>query len=705
MKKSLLTMATIVALASCSQDNLMQGIENNADGVIGVKAYVPTITRGAALNNVGELVSEQNGFDLFAFLSGGTQFMGTTSDGTAFKGSGSEGAYTWDYNNKAEMKFWSEAGGKAITFYAVSPMSEKTTDLGNGSLIKDITADKQTLTYTVPSECKKQIDLMYAAAGPYSSDNYTANHVTNGIDLQFHHALSQIVFKTKTDNEYVYADVEKVEIKNLYGNGTFNFADGNVYSPNKEDAIFPWDYTNAIVQTFDAAITSTTGINTDAKGTTTATIGQSGKSANGAIALTESKNALLLLPQNLADNKASLEITCKVRYKRSDSDCPYIVGNENESKIISVPVATKWQPGYKYTYTLIFTADMGNPIKIKAVGVDQWNNGTNEDITVDESKGIEGLTYDISKNLFLINDADDLFNMNQLISENKTYTDPVDNSVKEFSKATYLQTADITIDKNRQWNRIQHFYGAYNGNGKTITGLNAMFIRYIHGVIENLHINVNCVFPAYNMAVFSEKVKETGIIRNCSADGNADFDGGGPASLVSINHGLVIGCWSGVNAKGKSDHAGGIVSNNSNDGKVIACYNKGNVYTTMSVAGGIVGMNSGSVIACYNTGNLSCGESSKNYSKTLVPIISYISDKHNDIYANYWSECGQTQTLTNETKVDGKGTTWTTAMAAMNKAIAECGVSEANGWSYIENSDAATKTTEPLKLKYIADND
>lgn len=704
MKKSLLTMATILALMSCSQDNLMQGIENRTDGVIGVKAYVPTITRGAALNNVGELVSEQNGFDMFAFLSNGKQFMGTANDGTAFQGSGSEGVYTWDYANKVEMRFWSEAEEKDITFYAVSPMSEKTTDLGI-SLIKDITADKQTLTYTVPDECEKQIDLMYAATEAYSSDDDAASHMTNGIDLQFHHALSQIVFKTKTDNEYVYADVEKVEIKNLYGNGTFNFADGKAYSPNKEDAKFPWDYTNAVVRTIDAAITSTTGINTGTNGTTTVTSGKYTEPATGAIALTESHEALLLLPQNLADNNASLEITCKVRYKRSDSNCPYIVGNENECKTISVPVATNWQPGYKYTYTLIFTADMGKPVKIKTIGVDQWNNATNEDITVDESKGIEGLTYDISKNLFLINDADDLFNMNQLISENKTYTNPVDNSVKNFNEATYLQTADIAIDENEQWNRIQYFYGTYNGNGKTITGLNAMFIRYVHGIIENLHINVNGIFPAYNMAVFSEKLKETGIIRNCSADGNVEFDGGGPASLVSINHGLVIGCWSGVNAKGKSDYTGGIVGTNSNDGKVIACYNKGDVFTTMSLAGGIVGMNSGAVIACYNTGNLSCGEGSKNYSKTLVPIISYISSQNKDIYANYWSECGQTQTLTNETKVDGTNTTWTNATEAMNKAIAECGVNEADGWSYIENTDATTNTTEPLKLKYVTNND
>lgn len=701
MKKSLLTMASILALVSCSQDDLMQGIENRADGVIGVKAYVPTITRGAALNNVDELVDSENGFDLFAFTSDGAQFMGTATNGVAFTASGSEGVYAWDYADKAEMKFWSEAEKKPVTFYAVSPMDEKTTGLGSGSLIKDITAVNQTLTYTVPAECEEQVDLMYAVTEPYSTDNNAANHVKNGIDLQFHHALSQIVFKAKTDNEYVYADVEKVEIKNLYGNGSFNFADGKVYSRDKENARFPWVYTDAVVRTFDAAITSTSGINTSANGITTVTGGKYTESANGAIALSESKEALLLIPQNLADTKASLEITCKVRYKRSDSDCPYIVGEENECKTISVPVVTNWQPGYKYTYTLIFTADMGDPVKIKTVGVDQWNNAANEDVTVVENESIEGLTYDISKSLFLIDDADALFKMNQLISENKTYTDPVDKSVKEFDKATYLQTADIVIDENRQWNRIQHFYGTYNGNGNSIEGLNAMFIRYVHGVIENLHIDVDGDFPDYNMSVFSEKLKETGIIHNCSASGNIEFDGGNPASLVSINHGLVIGCWSGVNAKAESEHTGGIVGYNANDGKVIACYNKGNIFTTKSIAGGIVGMNGGSVIACYNTGNLSCGAASK----TLVPIISYISTQNNDICANYWSECGQTQTLTNETKVDGTTTTWANAMAAMNKAIAECGVSEADGWFYIENTDAATNTTEPLKLQYRANAD
>lgn len=128
-------MAAALALVGCSEDDLMQGVENHADGAIGVNAYVQTTARGTAVNSVGDLVESENGFDLFAFKVNADGesyddplFMGdgNTGDGVAFVGSGSSGIYTWDYKDNGEKRFWSEAQNATLKFYAVSPMNEVT---------------------------------------------------------------------------------------------------------------------------------------------------------------------------------------------------------------------------------------------------------------------------------------------------------------------------------------------------------------------------------------------------------------------------------------------------------------------------------------------------------------------------------------------------------------------------------------------------
>ena len=380
MKRSLLTMAAALALVGCSQDDLVQGIENRPTGAIGVNAYVPTVGRGTALNSEGDLVKAENGFDLYAFLNDGkgTQFMGDANgNGIAFQGSGANGSYSWNYVTESEMRFWSEANDSPIKFVAVSPMNEKTTHL---TLEKNIAYGSQTLEYTVPATCSEQVDLMYAVTGDYASNDESAVHVMNGIDLQFHHALSQIVFKAKTESALLYADVTKVEIKNLYGAGTFDMATAETYrtADDRSTATFPWTYGNETATSVYAAqlgTTTPTDINTqyDEDGNETGTTNSNGNYQDGR--LTDSSESLLLIPQNLKTNKTVLAITCSVRFN-GDNGLVTIV----EDKTIEVPITTNWQPGYKYTYTLVFSADMGELIKVKSVGVDVWNDGGNTDV-------------------------------------------------------------------------------------------------------------------------------------------------------------------------------------------------------------------------------------------------------------------------------------------------------------------------------------
>lgn len=292
MKKSLLTIGAALALVSCSQDDLMTGLENRPTGAIGVKTFVPTVTRGTALNEVSHLVETQNGFDLYAFLADGNQFMGGVddsgnNDGVAFQGSGTD-TYVWNYVKESEMRFWSETE-QNITFYAVSPMNEITTGstfTNSGSLKKTLTAESQTLEYTVPTTCSEQVDLMYAVTEPLSPTSGT--HLENGVDLQFHHALSQIVFKAKTESGLLSADITEIKINNLYGSGTFDIQKGINYI-NDENSEFPWSYGDAAQanSSYSAYLgeTTPTNINSqyDENGEYTSTTNENGNYQNGTL--------------------------------------------------------------------------------------------------------------------------------------------------------------------------------------------------------------------------------------------------------------------------------------------------------------------------------------------------------------------------------------------------------------------------------------
>ena len=386
MKKILLTMAAALALVSCSQDDLMQGIENRPTGAISAKVFVPTVTRGTALNNEGDLVNSDNGFDLYAFrMDTHGQFMGNgdggNNVGVPFVGSEIDGAYMWDYENKSQMYFWSEAEGNEVKFYAVSPKNSLT----DGFLTKTVYHDNMTLNYTSSTICREQVDLMYAVTDNLSSTD--GNHIENGIDLQFHHALSQIVFNAKTESALIYADVTDVKIKNVYQEASFAtiYAEPYRIAEDKSSAIFPWDNYDVLTD-YTAELmcdeSYPTNINTlyDEDGNETHTTSECGKYNDGR--LTDSSEALLLIPQNLESNNTVLSITCSVRFNGENGDV-IIVDNQT----IEVPVTTNWQPGYKYTYTLIFTAEMGNPIKVQSANVDIWNDSGNTDVDVNGENG------------------------------------------------------------------------------------------------------------------------------------------------------------------------------------------------------------------------------------------------------------------------------------------------------------------------------
>lgn len=358
--KWLTALAVAVAATGCSNDDLMTGLESRPDGAVGVNAYVPTITRGAALNSNEDLQKSGNDFDLFAYKTDGSEFMGIATDGIAFTWLDN----AWNYENaqKDETKYWEQANGSNVTFYAVSPKADK---MPTDAATLNIGATSQTIEYTVPATSSEQVDLMYARTDAMSST--TGNHLTSGITLDFQHALSQIVFKGKVDGTVVKAVIESVILENVVNGGTYTFPTEATNISSKKNGSWEIgtttsDYSAAFTSDFTTAsntITSTTGVD-----------------------ISKSDDALLLIPQDVKDNiKLSVNATLTVG------------DDELEKATYTALLSTeKWEEGKKYTYTITFSTANMTAVMVATSNVASWEEVENEDVPVEEEKDDETLT-------------------------------------------------------------------------------------------------------------------------------------------------------------------------------------------------------------------------------------------------------------------------------------------------------------------------
>lgn len=666
MKKILFTVAAALTMVSCSQDDLMQGVENRPTGAIGANVFVPTVSRGTALNEEGDLVNAGNGFDLYAFrMDTNGQFMGTDNGdnnvGVSFVGNEIDGAYVWDYEDKSQMRFWSEAEEAKLKFYAVSPKNSLT----DGFLKKTVYHDNMTLKYTVPTTCSEQVDLMYAVTEELLSTE--GDHIENGINLQFHHALSQIVFKAKTESALISADVAEVKITNVYQKGDFEtiYAEPYRVAEDKSSQVFPWsNYTDKTEFTAQLGETLPTNINTtyDEDGNEQETTNLDGNYQDGR--LTDSSEALLLIPQNLEENGAMLAITCTVRFNGANGEA-VIVDNQT----IEVPVTTQWEPGYKYTYTLVFTAEMGNPIKVMSVGVDRWNDAGNTDVIVDGENGEDGgealpameleptgLWFDGTN--IIVEDADDLaaiakYTGNRTVAgvgggvywlgeaQDGKYPmydlqfeddDDSDNSIPAPSdwteddvinliyynvwrEASCLQVADINLDGVTYTPIV---VGSYDGDDYSVSNLTltseyafvdvydskyGCFV-YATGEIKDLHIKTLKIGTSTDDFNYAGAFCNADVVSNCSVDENSVIYGGQVAGIC-CDYGTMMerieNCVNKATIIGGSSGVGICF----NSWSVKSCVNYGNV-SGREAAGILQSVNliNCEIVNCHNYGNV-----------------------------------------------------------------------------------------------------
>ena len=171
---------------------------------------------------------------------------------------------------------------------------------------------------------------------------------------------------------------------------------------------------------------------------------------------------------------------------------------------------------------------------------------------------------------------------------------PYDNAVLTKSITVNSGTVNASSVGLREWTPIagcnNDFYGIFDGNGKTISGL---------------YYNNKDGFEGYYVGLVSI-LGNTGVVKNVTISNSYLECFWHVGAIAGHNDGLISGC--GNNATIKSvRNAGGIAGVNM--GTIELCGNAGNITAKEYCAGGIVGMHMLATIRnCWNTGNVKAGD-------------------------------------------------------------------------------------------------
>ena len=208
------------------------------------------------------------------------------------------------------------------------------------------------------------------------------------MNLNFRHALSQIVFQAKNTNANLYVEIAGVSVANVGGKNTFTFPSANTetnivdHDENADGVYKDGEFGSGITYNTSwgtwAALTQGTE-KYDVDFTKTPVPGN-----NTLVALTTTANetdkeynkAMLLLPQTTTawkpethpnpkkDNTGSyLLVDCAIfnvagtDYAEGDDVCLWGEPKKEggwTTKELAIPVAFDWQQGKKYVYTLVF---------------------------------------------------------------------------------------------------------------------------------------------------------------------------------------------------------------------------------------------------------------------------------------------------------------------------------------------------------------
>lgn len=316
-----------LGLAACSNDEVVEMNENNA---ISFRPIVSGTTRAADIDaGSGTNGLQTLGFTVFADVTSGSNYFPET----AFTCSAS--TYT-----SAAKYYWPSSG--TLDFFAYQYSQSANNTVTHTALTK-------AFTVTPSSTAADQTDLVIACTTAKDKANYGAS----GVTLNFRHAESKVTIKLKNSSTTTTITVGDVVLGNVYTTGTYTF------TGSTDNAATPTTTTNTdgnnnsyYLKYSDWSGQGTLGTYSQAAATTSYT------SSTDAIALT---NSMILIPQTLTNatayasaeasavfNGAYITVALKIQ---NTTNSAYIVGDAENSVVAMWPLpATKWLPGYHYTY-------------------------------------------------------------------------------------------------------------------------------------------------------------------------------------------------------------------------------------------------------------------------------------------------------------------------------------------------------------------
>ena len=367
-------------LGSCSQDDV---VDVNRDGdEIRFTAVTNGSTRAADIYSPTALPES---FQVSA-MSQGKVYISDDK----IERKGSEAPYTWE--NSTGTRYWPEG---AVDFYA--HVNAGTTFALNGGA-------PTFNNFTVASAVGSQVDLLYAVKKGETKE-------TTPVQLNFRHALSQIVFKARNESENIFVQIKGVKVMNVKGSGTYTFPTAST-DPN-----LPTSGTADSENRGSWALTDTKAdyeVNfslVDVKGS---------KTNPTAVNLSDEEGtALMLMPQtttpwdpetapkpSVGNTNSYLLVDCVI-YNVADGSATTLPGDNvclwgkkeedgsYTTKELAIPVKFAWEEGKKYTYTLVFGNGNGgyNPDPDPGTDPDPVLVPISFEITVDEF--LDGGNYDV----------------------------------------------------------------------------------------------------------------------------------------------------------------------------------------------------------------------------------------------------------------------------------------------------------------------
>lgn len=331
----------MLALASCSNDELTSV---NRDGdEIAFSVVTNSATRAADVycNN-----NKPSGFEVWATYDGATYING---DQITYNENNSK----WE--NTSGTRYWPDG---EVSFFAHVNAGDAFNWNGGQPKIEN---------FMVGTDVATQQDLLYAVK--------TASKGTDGkAELNFRHALSQIVFQAKNTNPNLYVEISGVSVCKVKNQGTFTYpTDDTSDKVGEHNGSGSIDYDNQNWGTWSTSGTQKYDVtfnpvalngNKTATAVSLTSANQTGKEFNG--------QAMLLLPQTSTkwdvgtnattgkpENQTGTYFLVKCRIYNVagnvvDTEKDVCLWGENGAENVAIPVALNWEQGKKYIYTFVF---------------------------------------------------------------------------------------------------------------------------------------------------------------------------------------------------------------------------------------------------------------------------------------------------------------------------------------------------------------